>query len=63
MTFEEWLEENYPKGPILNSCKPVSKEVGDFMRDAWEAGYEQGFQIGVDEGYGTGLYDGKGAPF
>ena len=59
MTFEEWLEENYPKGPILRFGEPRQKDIIRFMRDAWDAGHEEG----CDEGYKNGFYDADGAPF
>jgi flagellar biosynthesis/type III secretory pathway protein FliH len=58
MTFEEWFDklDEYEVDPYRESDKWHNQDI---LRLAWEAGYEQGFQIGVDEGYGTGLYDGR----
>jgi hypothetical protein len=61
MNFEEWLEENYPKGPILRFGEPRQKDIIRFMQNAWDAGYREGFLKGFDGG-GGGVKIGKLQP-
>ncbi len=37
--FEEWLEDEYPKGPMLNYHETVGKQIERYMLEAFKAGW------------------------
>jgi hypothetical protein len=37
--FEEWLENSYPLGPMLQWPRTPNSEIREFMKEAYEAGW------------------------
>jgi len=48
MTFEEWLDIVTDRSKLTNLYSTV-EEIEDGLRKAWQAGYDEGYEDGVEE--------------